>query len=415
MKPPLLPCISLILVLSGCGSSDSMRDAHASAAVSRTAAPTGALSIAVQGSHLVNGSGQPVQLRGVNVAGNTQSTGAPNMWDWSNLTSGNGSSPDWGAIKAWKVNSVRYCISEASWQGRTTVDYNGARINNDPNHNYVATVKKDVAAINALGMYVILVEYDSAPGDRTPTKQNPMINSDNSLGFWSSVANAFKDNPAVLFEIFNEPFLGAPGDGVNPKAFKALPKGANYYIRNGGAAASYYFGNVGGTNTPVPYEWTTAGYQQALDAIRATGATNVVVMGGQAYDNDDSWWTSDPPSDPLGQIAITYHAYQTNYGYSLVQNTPQHRAAESVAMLTKPGVPVIITELGGPVGPEADTTFMTSMLNLIDAHGWGVLAWTWNPWNGSGKGSATLIQDAVKYAPTVGEGQIYNNWTLNHP
>src|SRR4029077_2541908 len=135
-------------------------------------------------------------------------------------------------IKAWNVNAVRYSLSEASWQGRTTVNYDGPSINTGPHPNYVSTVKSDVAAINALGMYVILDQYETAPGNLTPTEQNPMLNSDNSLAFWTSVAHTFKGNPAVLFEAFNEPFLGSSSNSVNPKAFNSLPNGANYYIRN---------------------------------------------------------------------------------------------------------------------------------------------------------------------------------------
>ena len=83
-------------------------------------------------------------------------------------------------------------------------------------------------------------------------------------------------------------------------------------------------------------------------------------------------------------------------------------------MLNAPGVPVILTEAGGPVGPGADTSFMSALLSLVDAQGWSITAWTWNPWNGANAGANTLIQDITNYTPTIGEGEVYQNWTLNH-
>jgi len=203
---------------------------------------------------------------------------------------------------------------------------------------------------------------------------------------------------------------------VNPKAFNSLPNGANYYIRNGGAVANAYYANENGNQVAVPYTWTTVGFQQVLDAIRATGATNVVVMGGQDYDNDLTWWSTNPPTDALNQIAITYHAYHTTYGYAVANDTPQHSAAQSIAMLTSPGVPVILTEIGDNVGSGPSSnggspgSFMTQMAQLLDNQGWSGMAWTWNPWGGSD----TLIQNITSYTPTEGEGQAWYNWTINH-
>jgi endoglucanase len=400
----------------GSGSSSSSSSGGSTSSSSGGTGASGALSISVQGNRLVDGRGNTVQLRGVMVAGNSESTGSHNEWDWSNLTAGNNASPDWAAIKAWKVNAIRYSVGEASWQGRTTINWDGSSVNNDANHNYVATVEKDIADITAMGMYVILVQYDSAPGNTTFTAQNPMGDADHTLALWTSLANTFKNNPAVLFEPFNEPFLGTAGNDVNPKAFDSLPNGANYYIRNGGAVANAYYASENGNHVAVPYTWTTVGFQQVLDAIRGTGATNVVVMGGQDYDNDLTWWTTNPPTDALNQIAITYHAYYTTYGYALTNDTPQHTAAQSIAMLTNPGVPVILTEIGDNVGGGASTnggspgSFMTQMAQLLDNQGWSGMAWTWNPWGGSD----TLIQNITSYTPTQGEGQAWYNWTINH-
>jgi hypothetical protein len=50
------------------------------------------------------------------------------------------------------------------------------------------------------------------------------------------------------------------------------------------------------------------------------------------------------------------------------------------------------------------------MTAWLDLHDYSVTAWTWNPWGGNN----TLIQNAQSYAPTVGFGQAYHDWTANH-
>ena len=86
----------------------------------------------------------------------------------------------------------------------------------------------------------------------------------NSLAFWKDVAPAYKNHPAVLFDLYNEPhdvswdiwLKGGQGEGEGPTA-----------------------------GTPArPIE--AVGMQALLDAVRATGAKNVVIAGGLdwAYD-----------------------------------------------------------------------------------------------------------------------------------
>jgi hypothetical protein len=70
----------------------------------------------------------------------------------------------------------------------------------------------------------------------------------------------------------------------------------------------------------------------------------------------------------------------------------------------------VLTEVGGPTGAGASTTFLTDILGLLDSRGWGAMAWTWNPWGGSN----TLLQNISSYTPTIGEGQTYYNWMVNH-
>jgi endoglucanase len=377
------------------------------------ASGTAPLAVRVDGARLVDASGQTLQLRGVNVSGMQDGPihGAAHPWDFSNLTNGSGGQPDWQRIRQWNLNAVRLPLSEASWLGLTTTDIDGTKRKADPSGDYQATVIKSVRDALAAGLYVILDLHSSAPAQFSANAQNPFMDADHSLVFWSRIATTFKNEPGVIFEPFNEPFLRTTSNGDG--AFTEQ-QDWNKALRDGGIEAKYYFGSANGKPQREVYTWTIIGYQAAVDTIRSVGAKNVIILGGQMYDNDDTWWMQYPPSDPLKQLAMSYHAYPTNWGYELTGASRQHSAAQGIVMLTAPGVPVIITEFGGPVGPGADTGFASSLLKLADQHGWGVMAWTWNPWNGANRGENTLIQDVRSYAPTIGFGTVYRDWALGH-
>ena len=377
------------------------------------------MSIQVQARRLVDANGKTIQLRGVNVSGLESGSilGALHPWDWSNLTSSPGSEPDWSKIAAWRGNVVRLPLNEASWLGLTTTDPESAQRKADPSGDYRATVVKSVNHAVAAGLYVILDLHWSAPGSFSANAQNPFMDSDHSLAFWASVANTFKNNPAVLFEPFNEPYLypTSIGDGG------VFPANQNWNraIRDGALTASEFKRTVKGKSTNEPYTWTVVGFQAAINAIRATGATNVIILGGQGFDNDLTWWSQYPPTDPLNQLALAFHAYGPptlghGWGYDPTGNSTQYTGDKCVAILNAPGVPVILTEMGGAVGPGASTTYVNEILNIVDQQGWSVIAWTWNPWNYDKAGSNTLIQDITSYTPTEGLGRTFYNWTFKH-
>ena len=74
--------------------------------------------------------------------------------------------------------------------------------------------------------------------------------------FWTQVATAFKGNNAVVFDLFNEPYPDASNNWSDMTA-------AWRCLRDGG------------TCTGIDYE--VAGMQDLVDAVRATGASNVVM------------------------------------------------------------------------------------------------------------------------------------------
>ena len=157
------------------------------------------LSISIQGNHFVNGSGQTIRLLGVNHPSSEYA-----CVDGFGYNDGHQDAADAAAIASWNADAVRVPLNEDCWLG----------INGQPNHSsepltaagYRKSVEEYVAGLNAHGLYAILDLHWSAPGSQVAMEQQPMPDHDHSPAFWESVAATFKGNPAVVFDVFNEPY-----------------------------------------------------------------------------------------------------------------------------------------------------------------------------------------------------------------
>jgi endoglucanase len=375
------------------------------------ASAAAALSIRVVGNHLADGDGHVVQLHGADVSGLEFVA----IQGWSASDPWGGQRPDLHAMKAWNLNAVRFPLNEASWLGLTTYDWpapgkGAVRRKADPGGNYRQTVINSVNAAVAAGMFVILDLHLNSPDavvpgvpgkvPTSPTVQNVMADADHSAAFWSSVASTFKSNPAVIFDLFNEPhidkFTGLPFFGSGGK-WKAL--------RDGGVATE--FSTSGAT---VQQQFRTAGMQSLLDAVRATGATNVVMVAGISWAQDTSEWVSYAPVDPRHQLAASWHAYPQGTSGSAAAlpglGTANYTWAQAILAA---GYPLIIGETGDhSVAGTVGAPFMANLLPWIDGHHVSVLGWAWNVW---GKADDDLIKDSAG-EPTDGYGVAYRRWTL---
>jgi hypothetical protein len=385
----------------------------------------------VQGNQFVNGAGQPVQLRGFNYSGyETTAIYGFDPSDPSGGQAGQAGGPLYSAVKAWKANALRIPLNEASWLGYTCQDTSGNVINPDPGHNYQASVEAQVAAANAAGLYVILDLHFAAPNSGGAYPVCPMVqaeaaDADHSLAFWTSIANQFKNNPAVLFELFNEPFADSNFSG---NFWTYLMQGT------GGSFSGYFNSSLSGNQQNVAHAWNIASYQAMINAVRATGATNVVLIGSPSFTSDLTGWLANRPSDPQGQMAATWHAYPT-YGqpwqnpctsssYCVPNFSPQIFSA--VQGILSAGIPVLITETGDQnTAGTNGAPLVSTVTRFADAPGtagsnWsavaglppiGVIGWTWDVWPNNT--DDVLIID-VNGTPTPGFGQFFQNWMVNH-
>jgi hypothetical protein len=315
--------------------------------ISSTASAS-ALSIKVQGNHLVNEDGVTIRLLGVDRSGSEFECLRTNRLN--PVFDGPSNAASVKAMVSWHINAVRVPLNEDCWLGINGVAIGGAMYRNQ--------IVRYVHTLEAYGLYVILDLHYAAPGTNVAASQWPMADADHSPTFWTSVAETFKSNHAVLFDLFNEPY------------------GISWPCWLNGCQASY-------GSPSVTYE--TAGMQQLVDAVRSTGATTPLMLGGLDYASDLSSWRPYEPKDPDHQLVVSFHAY--NFGGC------EYLAcwAANVAPLAKV-VPVVTGEFGED---NCGDTFDLAFMPWADRHGVSYLGWTWNAtdagWTCSG--GPALIED----------------------
>jgi endoglucanase len=331
----------------------------------------------VDGNRLVDATGRQVVLRGVNRMGFEYSCVQNKGLFDAPLDP---ASVD--AITSWGANAVRLPLNEHCWLG-----LNGVPSGDGYRHG----VERYVDLLLARDLYVILDLHWSAAGNAPAATQAPMPNTDHSEAFWRSVAEHFKGDDRVLFDLFNEPVPNRNQrditDDAARRSWMCWRDGAD-----GGTCDAVQLNGMAGSQV--------VGMQRLVDAVRVTGATNVILLGGihfanTLWSNPTRNWLTYKPIDPLGKLAASWHAYNGTWctSVSCYETEVAPIAAE---------VPVIAGEVGND---ECDAEWMTTLLDWLDKKEASYLAWVWNTWLGADCAARRLIID---YTGTPSPyGQIY--------
>jgi endoglucanase len=375
--------------------------------------PSTALAIKVSGKNLIDQNGKIVLFKGVNVSGLEDVA----MQGWDPNDPFGGQSPNFAALASWGINVIRLPLNEDSWLGLTTYDYPvapatvGIARKADPGGNYQATVAKVVNAATAAGLYVILDLHITSPDAAVPgisgtvptsaQQQNPMADASNSIAFWTSLASVYKSSPNVIFDLFNEPHIDA---------FEGVTGGADATAwsvwRNGGIGTVFFPGTIpaagqnGGAVATVTQNWQSAGMQQLLNAVRATGATNVCMAAGVEYALNMSMWLKYKPADPLNQLVASWHGYPNPNNNTEPQISTSFADIEAILAA---GYPVVMGETGDYVASLAAATWFPVVLPWAKANGVGAIAWTWNVW----PEPQNVLITSSNGTPNAGEGTLF--------
>jgi endoglucanase len=312
--------------------------------------------------------GSTVQLIGTSVSGLENGVSSPGWASFANTTLA-----FWQSLKNYNgsgINVIRLPLNSAYWLGYAC---------GHSASTYQQVVEHVVSLASRAGLYVILDLHWDAPNvngiAQCPIGQGSFAGADHAFDFWKSVAVKFKGNPAVIFELFNEPFgTDNPRQWVERK-FLTLTVGTDGpYLANGGNYSPFVAQNNinGGDNKlkVINMTWPVAGEIQLLQAIRAEGATNVVLASPMGWASEIATWlstyTTNGNPDPLKQLAASWHVY--GYGRG---------PAGPLAVLAA-GYPIVITETYGidpnlKAGTATAAGYAWARSNHIGYLCWGVI------------------------------------------
>jgi hypothetical protein len=311
----------------------------------------------VQGNQILDARGDPVRLRGFNSSGLEYAcVEGWGLFDGPSTRRVPASAVE--AMATWTgANAVRVPLNEQCWLGLGVKRaYGGA--------NYRRAVRAYVDLLTAQGFVVILDLHRSAPGKAPSLKQEQMPDRDHSVEFWRQVAVAYADDAdTVAFDLFNEPWPFGEPDST--RAWECW--------RDGGCSLPAQNGE--GT-------YVAAGMSELVATIRAAGAPNLLLLGGIHWAEMLNRWLQYRPDDPMQNLAASFH----NYDYN--RYCDSSACYDTVLAAVAKAVPLVATEVGPDgVGPDcaapaegAPTGFSARILDWLDAHGAGYLAWSWNAW-----------------------------------
>jgi endoglucanase len=272
---------------------------------------------------------------------------------------------DFARMVEWKANVARIALNQDFWL-----------FGSSPK-TYQATVVQAVEWAKQAGLDVILDLHWSDCGDnRTYAAAQQKMADANSIAFWKSVAEFYKDDGRVLFELYNEPHDIAWDVWLN-----------------GGSATCQ-----DATKNWVPYQ--AVGMQQLYDAVRSTGAQNIVIAGGLD-------WAYDLSGVATYRIQGENIMYAT-HPYSKGNWKPVSGFDAKWGFLTATA-PVIISEFGDNVA-ECTTDYTAGVIAYADRVGASWTGWAWYPggctfpsvildWTGTPSEMGQVVKDALaRYA-----------------
>ena len=274
----------------------------------------------VEGPRLVDDQGHDVWLQGVCLSG-MESVANDRQIEKSTVV----------AIEDWHANCLRLPVKEDFWFGRTAYQ-------NDGGKSYRELCDRVITLAANRGAYVALDLHRF----RAPKAAH--------VEFWKDAAARYKNHPAVLFDLFNEPH------GID---WKTLVEGG--WV--GEAEKHDESAFLSDAEKKANRGFECVGMKALLAAVRSTGARNPVIVSGLFWTNDltgwvNGWAIDDPDGDG---VLYSWHTYNWHPGWARV-----------IPVAEK--YPVFVGECGGDANPmgfiplkdqEDPNTFCPDFLGFV--------------------------------------------------
>jgi endoglucanase len=313
------------------------------------ATPVGTPWIGVHGNRLVDRGGDPVRLLGVNRSGTEYACQKD-----TGIFQGPSDATSIAAIKSWDANAVRVPLNESCWLGINGVPspYSGA--------SYREAIVAWVHRLTEAGLYVVLELQFAAPGAEQAESIIPMPDADHSPAFWHSVAETFRDDRAVVFDLYSEP---------HDIDWKCWEHGCRTEEENG-----------------TSYE--AVGMSRLIKVVRDTGARQPVLLSGINYAHELRGWEAHLPPDPRHAEVASIHTY--DFAPCLAT------CRAGLAAITRRH-PVVAAEIGET---DCGHTYIDDFMSWADEHDVSYLGWAWDAHHGWTCTSGPALIRNYEGAPT---------------
>jgi hypothetical protein len=277
-------------------------------------------------------------------------------------------------LAAWGVKTVRVPLNEHCWLADS---YPFPYLNtNTTGRIYRESIQQLVELLTSqYQMHVVLDLHWTGTMVEKALELKPLPNHEFSEAFWRDVAEQFAHNDNVIFNLFNEPHIPAPES--NQAAVGTAQREENLSIDAASLADADPERRAADENWWIVWRDGNdqyAGMQKLVDAIRNTGATNHISVGGLDFSADQRGWLTYAPYDPLGRLWVDNHAYPAEG-----KCTDELCWGQTLLPLVANGYGVMFGETGNSIGQSpqgCQSDFVKRVYRFAREHSIPVLAWT---------------------------------------
>ena len=252
------------------------------------------------------------------------------------------------AVNTWKCNIIRVPLDQDFWFGYDDGNSTSSGTQNTAYmNNYRTYVDSVVNSASAMNCYVELDLHWSGNGNwgsSTNVKQQTMPDA-HSTQFWTDVATRYANNPAVIFNLYNEPYT-----------------------------TSWSIWKSGGTTSEG---FTTPGFQALVKTVRDTGAKNIISVGGLGWAWDLTQASANKLTDTntagtLTGYGIMYEAHIYDNKGGSTESAKITLWNNNVTVAVAAGLCVMIGEFGPATDGSQDnsgcTPFESDLISWINGN-----------------------------------------------